>query len=254
MLLKIYKFVQLIGFRIRYPQTLIIGGPKFLRYIGKWRPSLSGFYSQEGQDIFIESEFSKVINGNKFPKLFLDIGCNHPINLNNSYHFERNYNFKVLAVDALDTFKSDFEVVRPAANLQICAVGDFDGSIEFDEIIGDGIANMYSSISGGSNKANSLIKKTRIVNIKTINNLLMDNGWVDIGIMRMDIEGYEKQALLGIDFSRVKFRIILIENNSENYFGDHAVREILAGAGYIFYARFWGLDDLYIHSSVLPLL
>jgi FkbM family methyltransferase len=251
MINKLRKLFELIRFGVRYPGVVIIGGPSFLQYIFKWRPAVGRFYSQEGQDAFVYLEFFRQISMENFPKSFLDVGCNHPVNYNNSYFFERHCNFKVLAIDPLDTYKAAWEEKRPVAKFEMCAVGDKDGSIEFDEAVGDGIESMYSSIAGLSNKNTELEKKARVVKVKTISEILSNNDLSDVGIMSMDIEGYEKKALLGIDFAKYRFHIILVENNSNSFFGDHDIRDILSAAGYVFYGRFWGLDDLFVHKSVI---
>lgn len=247
---KIKKLIELIIFRIKYSDVIIIGGPNFLNYICDRKPAVEGHYSQEGQDAFLLSEFLHIIKDSKFPRTFLDVGCNHPTVFNNSYYFERFCNFQVLAIDPLATFKSEWEKIRPGAEFKLCAVGESEGVVEFEEAIGEGISSMYSSVSGESSKANGFKKILRTVKVKTINQLLNEAHWDNVGIMSLDIEGYEEKALNGIDFSKIKFNIVLVENNRDNFFGDSGVRKILLDAGYKFYARFWGLDDLFVHNSI----
>jgi len=248
---KINKLFGLFRFKANYPKTIIIGGPAILRYVCRWRPSTNGFYSQEGQDSFLLLEFYHLISSPDFPRMFLDVGCNHPINYNNSYFFEKELGFNVLAIDALDSYKSTWQEKRPAAKYVTCAVGEAPGKIEFAEEIGDGIESMFSSVVGYSDKATGLQKKVRVLSVNTIKKLLLESAINDVGIMSMDIEGYEVSALKGIDFSAVHFKLILVENNTKDFFGDKDVRELLLSTGYVFYARFWGLDDLFVHKSLL---
>jgi len=251
MLNKIKKLFGLFRFKINYPETIIIGGPSLLRFVCNWRPCASTFYSQEGQDSFLFLEFYHLITALDFPKIFLDVGCNHPIKYNNSYFFERSFGFNVLAIDALDSYKLAWQEIRPTAKYITCAVGEAPGEIEFIEEIGDGIESMFSSVLGYSGKGSGLEKKIRVLPVNTIANLLFENQINKIGIMSMDIEGYEISALKGIDFSVVHFNFIFVENNTKDYFGCNKVRDLLISAGYVFYARFMGLDDLFVHKSLL---
>lgn len=50
--------------------------------------------SQVGQDLFALTVLDKRRNG-----YFLDVGANHPIENNNTYHLERDFNWRGLAID-----------------------------------------------------------------------------------------------------------------------------------------------------------
>lgn len=54
-------------------------------------------YSQCNQDKFVLDILSKYSNFDN--KLFLDFGCQYPIERNNTYHLENNYNYNGLSID-----------------------------------------------------------------------------------------------------------------------------------------------------------
>ena len=54
-------------------------------------------YSQCNQDKFVIDVLSKFSNFDN--KLFLDFGCRHPVEINNTYYLENKYNYKGLSVD-----------------------------------------------------------------------------------------------------------------------------------------------------------
>jgi hypothetical protein len=66
------------------------------------------YFSQACQDKFI-------LNVLKFKKsgYFLEIGSNHPININNTYTLEKNYNWKGIMIEYDNSFKNLYEEHRP---------------------------------------------------------------------------------------------------------------------------------------------
>lgn len=70
-----------------------------LRLKFRWSESLSRNFSQAGQDLFVLSMLDGKRDG-----LFLDLGCNEPININNTYLLESSYNWKGLSVDIEEGF------------------------------------------------------------------------------------------------------------------------------------------------------
>jgi len=67
-------------------------------------------YSGFGQDLYATRVLSNKNNGT-----FLDIGCAHPIEGNNSYLLEKEYAFTGICVD-IDNWSNDFRIHRPTAS------------------------------------------------------------------------------------------------------------------------------------------
>jgi FkbM family methyltransferase len=154
--------------------------------------------------------------------------------------------FMVIAIDALDKYKSEWKNERPNAELLVTAVGDSVGILDFEESEHDGYeGDMYSAVKGQSNKAKNLNRINKKISVNTLTNILQEKKVFNVGIMSMDIEGFELSALHGLDFDKIKVRIIILENNSTNNFGEDSVRQYMHSKGYIFKARIWGLDDVY---------
>lgn len=248
---KFKKILSLLLLKIRYPNLVIIGGPSWLSFLFVRIKSLKGIYSQDGQDTVISGLIDQGFlrsNG----KLMIDIGANHPINMSNSYHFESNLGFRVIAIDPLAEMGSEWSLLRPGAGFLCCAVGGRSGVAQLDAAIGMGGDTMFSSIKGSSVKHVQNGSKPRQVKVETITNILerLDISVVDI--LSLDIEGYELNALRGIDFSKISFGAILIENNNDEILsGSSDIRRLLARNGYVLMARFWNLDDLFINRSLL---
>jgi FkbM family methyltransferase len=245
---RILTFLRLVSFLVRYPSTKVVGGPAFLSVLGRrWESMPSGLYSQSGQDAFVLSKFFSRIMRPGFPAVFLDVGCNHPVKHSNSMFFETHMGFRVIAVDALPTHRQSWAELRPRAEFILTAVGEREGTLDFEEIVADGSQDdMFSSIRGASRKAPRANRQVRAVSVEPLTKLLLERGIDDVGIMSLDIEGYEMQALLGLDLTRVKVDILLIENNSDNVLGDDRIRSRMIACGYGFFARIWGMDDVFV--------
>ncbi len=248
---KINLAFQLIKFLTQYPQTLLVGGPNFLSFLGCKRISTPyGFYSQCGQDALILNQLYKLIIKPDFPKIFIDVGCNHPLNHNNSYFFERHLNFRVIGIDALNTHKTQWAELRPKSELIISAVGNHDGVVEFEEVVDiDSGGDMFSSVSGSSKKVPNFDRQIRSVPLTTLGKIFREKNLKSIGIMSLDIEGYELEALKGINWGSINIKIIVLENNSISTLGDDSIRKYLISKGYIYFARIWGMDDIFVEKE-----
>lgn len=240
----------------RYPETTIVGGPRLLTWLGARHICQPvGFFSQSGQDVFLSNYLFQVIHRSALPKIFVDVGCNHPVKHNNSFFFERYMGFKVLAIDALPTHSLAWIELRPQAELVITAVGDQEGTVEFEEVDDDGHdGDMFSSVSGASVKKRGLNRRVRNVQVMPLTKILQTRGLTSVGVMSIDIEGYELHALRGIDFNALQINVIVLENNSDSSLGGEEIRALLIGNGYRFVARIWGMDDVFVNQRVASLL
>ncbi len=254
MIKKFRKIKPLFQLRLKYPGVVYFGAPSAVKLFGiPCRTLRKGFYSQLGQDELVFTAFFKALNSGVFPKLFVDIGCNHPILHSNSYFFEVNQGYKVLAVDALTEVHEWWRSQRPEADFVECAVGATDGELSFDVVGGGNEESMFSSVSGSSQKGAGHAVTTRTVKVRRIADILEERGIQRVGIFSIDIEGYELQALQGINFNQLMAYVFIIENNSRQGLGCNQIRDLMISNGYIYFARIWNLDDIFIHPELLTL-
>jgi len=66
------------------------------------------YLGQAEQDKFVLSVLKNKTNG-----FFVEIGSNHPININNTYLLENKYNWKGIMVEYNDSFLSSYKTLRP---------------------------------------------------------------------------------------------------------------------------------------------
>jgi FkbM family methyltransferase len=254
MLKKIKKLFNLIQVNKKYPNVRYYGAPSIFQYLGfNVLPMRGGFYSQYGQDELIFTEFFKGLTLDSFPRIFIDIGCNHPLTHSNSCFYEKNQNYKVIAVDPLSGVHELWSSLRPGAFFFECAVGAVTGEIDFDVVEGCGNESMFSSVSGVSGKVSLSRVKKRKVAVRRMSDILSECCITRAGIVSMDIEGYELNALRGVDFARFSAYVFVVENNGNQGVGDNKIRDFMIGNGYVYFARIWGIDDVFVHPDLIRL-
>jgi FkbM family methyltransferase len=251
MIKKISSFFRLVAFLWRYQGVNLVGGPTLVRLIShQYRPALRGYYSQSGQDALLTNDLFQVFNEPGFPKVFVDVGCNHPVIHNNSLFFEQHLGFRVIAIDALPVHQNKWKIIRPQAEFVLSAVGDKEGIVDFEEIAeGNQLGDMFSSVKGASIKEPKLGRSTRSVEIRTLSTILAAKGVASVGILSIDVEGYELPVARGIDFDSVDVRVIVVENNADGVMGSDVIRDYLIGRGYRYHARLWNMDDVFVRAK-----
>lgn len=98
---------------------------KTFRLPFKGGDNLERNFSQAGQDLFVVSMLDGMRNG-----VFLDLGCNQPILINNTYLLEREFGWNGLSVD-IDERHFEMFVFRKSQTLAAdCTKLDWDGVID----------------------------------------------------------------------------------------------------------------------------
>ncbi len=249
---KIHKLIRVFNNITRYPGVIYFDAPPVLKLLGGiTRPLPATHYSQASQDAVLFNTFRSQIERGLIPKVFIDVGANDPLLHSNSRFFESQLGFKVLAVDALSEMEASWRQHRPDAEFVCSAVGRWPGELEFDVVAAGGSASMLSSVAGASSKASGLMAQRRRVAVKTLSQIVGERGVEMAGIVSMDIEGYEFEALSGIDFTRFKSSIFLIENNADMGVGKNNVRDLMLRNGYVYFANIWQFDDIFVHRTML---
>ena len=68
-----------------------------------------------------------------------------------------------------------------------------------------------------------------------------------VGILGLDVEGYELPALKGLDFSKIHVHCLVVENNAVDGLPRADVRAHLRAAGFALAARIYNYDDIYLN-------
>lgn len=204
-----------------------------------------GFRSQFGQDHFV---FSTFFDGRR-DGCFLDIGCNQPEYLNNTYYFETRQGWRGLAFDPINHYEADWQAQRTATFMPM-ALGAENTTRSFVEIENkEGWANMMSAFADKARIEDLQYgHRTYDVTVRRASDVLRDAGVTQIDFATIDVEGAEMDVLAGLDLKAHGPHVLLIENNC-GLVGDHHIRDHLCSRGYRFHARIWTTDDVFVRAD-----
>lgn len=175
------------------------------------------FNSQAGQDIFALSVLDGMENG-----IFLDIGCNEPKRINNTFLMEEKYGWKGILIDFADYHVNDCKEKRSKDSFYIC--GDAT-KVDYSKVFSD-------------------FKMPEIIDY-----------------MSLDIDGIETlHTLQALPLDSYKIRVITFEHDAYR-FGDEVrrvSRELLLSKGYVLLCsdiKSGGspYEDWYVHPELVDM-
>lgn len=193
------------------------------------------YYSQNGEDFLLSQYFS---GNNGF---FVEIGCIDGKRFSNTYHFERK-GWKGICVEAHADYIPLMKTNRPNSIVVHCAVGEKD---EDDVTFYANARGALSSLDPTTEerwrrdyaKYFSGFTEQRVQK-RTLTSIFKQCAAPQIDILSIDIEGYEVEAMSGLDFSFYKPRVIAVESDSPDH--REKLEKMLTGAGYHFATEWIG--------------
>jgi FkbM family methyltransferase len=202
------------------------------------------YYSQLGQDKFVDEYFKSKENG-----FYIEIGAHDGISGSNTLFFEKFRNWKGICIEpGLEEFKKLNEN-RNSININAC-ISDYDGKSEYNYIEGysmmlSGLSENYdttheSRINRELSQFGGKINKIEMTVFKL--QTILDNQEIkEIDYCSIDTEGSEFNIINSIDFDKTLVKLFSVENN----YGDTKIQKFLEGKGYILYRKIqW--DDIFI--------
>ena len=152
---------------------------------------------------------------------FVEAGANDGVNQSNTFYFERHRGWRGLLVEPVPELAERCRRNRPQAVVEACALVPLDRSGERVTIA---YADLMSVVRGGmktpEEEARHIATGIAIQNISTyevevvgraLSELLDRHCLAHLDLLSLDVEGFELQALKGIDFTRHRPRFILVE-------------------------------------------
>ena len=208
-------------------------------------------YSMYGEDVIIDKFFKKKQNG-----FYIDIGCYHPIDGNNTYLLYKkgwngiNIDINQLSVDLFKIArKDDLNINTAISNTSKKVKLYYRKKINMLNTIDRKFAKLnfkkgFKTKTINSNSINSILEKTKYKNKK-------------IDFLNLDIEGNELKALLSLNFKKYRPRLICIEihnlkstKDTIDYYKHNPVYKFLKKKGY---RLFWnnGFSFIFKISKVI---
>ena len=173
--------------------------------------------------------------------VFIEIGAFDPIIISNSYHFEKN-GWEVFCFEANTQLITRLKEERK--NVYNYAVYDIDKPlVEFNVVLSNNWTAGFSAIEIDEQHIKNIAKNyhtdfpiTKIqVEQKTLNTILQTDlkQISKIDVLALDIEGGELKCLMGIDFSKYRPTVILVESGGGCKPFTENVTEYLENNGYV---------------------
>jgi FkbM family methyltransferase len=185
------------------------------------------YYSQHGEDLILDEMLKNQKSG-----FFVEVGCIDGRKFSNTLAFEER-GWKGICVEAHDGYIQALTENRPNSVVCHCAAGEADEDTVF-------YANARGSLSTldktkekewkkGYKDYFSGFEEQKVSKVR-LSTLFNQLGVTDIDILSLDIEGYEIEALKGLDLTKHKPKILVVE--SDNLRHEAKLDFILIGSGY----------------------
>ena len=180
----------------------------------------------------MDKEDINILNyfGNKKNGFYVDVGCFHPIDRNNTYLLYLN-NWRGINID-ISQFSIDlFNFLRPDDYNLKCAVS------EKEQIVKVFFQKELSQLSTiDKEQAKKVFQgeiKSKEMQAYTLNKIIEKTEYLDreIDLLDIDTEGADYRVLLGLNFEKYKPKLICVEIHNKNIKNDK-IYKFLTDKGY----------------------
>lgn len=206
---------------------------------------IPGYYSQKGQDKFLNEE----IFHNKRNGIFIEVGAHDGISFSNTFFFEKNLGWKGICIEPNPDIYSKLINNRAAVCLPY-GVAEKNEKRTYLKCSGF-ITEMYSGILDCmderhkeriENEIAEFGGSTTTIEIECmpLKEIFKKQSITYIDFISIDIEGGEEEAIKSIDFNEVTITVIVVENN----FNSDKIKNYLLPLGYEYITKI-GKDDIY---------
>lgn len=208
-------------------------------------------FSDDNQEIIAPNLIRKHF-GHLYPKRIVDIGANHPTEINNTYLFEKLFGSEVHSFEPNRGLKPIWDEARPGSKILFNGISDAPATLQLQVPVPRSEAGVQDHVYASFNAEKAKLEHYGIAETQQLE--------VEVGplhqfltaghyeLLFIDTEGHELQVLKGIDFGQFSFDLIVLENNYAPG-GDQAIRRLLQQHGYRLIMRSYRLDDYYLRQA-----
>jgi FkbM family methyltransferase len=201
-------------------------------------------YAQNLEDHHLDLVFGDVAQGT-----YVDVGGGHPVADNVSFYFYLK-GWRGLVVEPQLGLAAAYRGIRPRDRVVSDLAGVSDGEIDFHIV--EGLHGLSSAVKANADSAQKYgaAYRTEKRSVRRLSRLIEEAELASIDFLKIDVEGAEPDVLGGLDLTRHRPRVILVEAVNPNVAdGDWAKWEpMLTAKGYSF-AFFDNLNRYYVASE-----
>lgn len=169
----------------------------------------TSLHSQVNEELLIRHFFNDERGG-----FYLDVGCAFAKKNSTTYFLEANLDWTGIGIDAVESYREYWELLRPRSKFIHTAVSDTSGeTVIFYQAKHPGLSSLDEDWSEQFGMEDPVPVEIETI---TLNDLLEREKveWIDL--LSMDIEGAEPLALAGFDIERFAPRLVCIEVNENS--------------------------------------
>lgn len=183
-------------------------------------------YAQNHEDVMLWRALKHVKNG-----FYIDVGANHPSDDSVTKAFY-DRGWSGINIEPLAAHIAQLQAERPRdINLQV-AMGAEDGEIELFDTATRGLATASLAVAEIHQSAGLAISSSKVP-MRRLDGVFAEYVKGDVHFLKIDVEGFERNVLEGMDFSRYRPWIVVVEATIPNSQQIDANWEpILLDAGY----------------------
>lgn len=201
-------------------------------------------YAQRLEDYHLDLVLGNIRDG-----FYVDIGGGHPVADNVSFHFYLK-GWRGLIFEPQEHLAALYHGVRPRDIILQELVGEIDGEVDFHVV--DRLHGFSTTVEQHARNAEQFGAGYSTVRrrVRRLTSALDEHAVKSIDFLKIDVEGAEAAVLAGIDFSKIRPKIICIEAVEPGSMSEawHAWEPGILAAGYTF--AFWDeLNRFYVANE-----
>lgn len=206
------------------------------------------YFAQNNEDYILSIVFADVKNGT-----YVDVGAYDPIEDSvTKYFYDRNWHG--INIEPIPNKYLAFVNQRPLdINLNIGA-SDKTQQISFYFIPNSGLSTFDINIANHA-KRDGFPYEVKKVPVTTLNQILSSHPLKEINFVKIDVEGFEKNVLLGLNLKKYRPQVFIIEaTEPRTSIPSHQQWEPILLTQHYHYAYFDGLNRYYVADEHPELL
>lgn len=187
-----------------------------------------GSYSQTGEDLVINWLLQP-----QAPSVYVDVGCNDPVRMSNTYRLYLK-GWCGLAIDANADFAKRFAAARPKDTFVTACVGNGTAEVSFNVYADPALSSITDQRFVADAERYRVARVDRMVP-RPLTSVLLEHAIPDdFGLLSIDVEGHDFEALQSLDLTRFRPRVIVIEMHDADLgvLASHPISRHLASFGY----------------------